>query len=84
MRNDEDVTMHAVTGIDHNLCHASSESMRMDQEVVMATVKQNGSALGHAHGDMQNNEWVVRTAVAQNGLALTFASKQPKMTKMLS
>jgi hypothetical protein len=49
-----------------------------DKEVMLAAVKETGTALRYASARLQDNEEVVLAAVNQNGTALTYASARLK------
>merc|ERR1712046_530443 len=53
-------------------------SMRNDEDVVLAAVKQRGRLLAQASEDIANNKKVVLAAVQNDGRALQFASEEMK------
>lgn len=64
-----------LVAVRNGLAHASKE-LRADKEVVLAVVKQNGSALEHASEELQADKEVVLAAVKQDGWALEHASEE--------
>jgi Domain of unknown function (DUF4116) len=83
LKNDREVVWAAVTGdtaseeLFGNMWCAlqfASPALRDDSDLVLAAVRNNGSALEVASNRLQDNRDVVMAAVRQDGLALEFAS----------
>ena len=59
----------------------SDEKLKVDKEVILAAVKQNGYALQYADEKLKANKEVILAAVKQDGNTLQYADKKLKANK---
>ena len=59
----------------------SNEKLKVDKEVILAAVKQNGYALQYADEKLKANKEVILAAVKQDGNTLQYADKKLKANK---
>ena len=59
----------------------SDEKLKVDKEVILAAVKQNGYALQYADEKLKANKEVILAAVKQDGNTLQYADKKLKTNK---
>jgi hypothetical protein len=60
----------------HKFLREMPKKYKADREFVLTVVRENGDALRHASGALQNDRGIVLAAVAQNSYALQHASEE--------
>ncbi len=69
-------TKYDLDGALQHLYNSAKKKAINDQEIVLAAVKQNGSALQYASKELRHVPEIVMAAVKQNGCALQYASEE--------